>query len=192
MISRRVAVTLWLLACSIASVAANDGEKLLAELMDRARANASIAGTFTQKKHIEGLPLALESSGVFSYSSEAGVTWHTTTPLDSMLHISATGLRYDGGEAVPGSSVLAETLLGIFSGDLSNLARYFATEVSGEALDWQVRLLPRSAAVADQVATITMSGAHFTRHISIIAANGDTTEISLQTEPDNGAENARQ
>lgn len=179
-----LALLMLALACPVAAADAD----LLSLLASRARQNETVAGSFTQKKNIEGLPLALESAGLFSYSRQEGVVWHTTTPLDSVLKISDAGLRYDNDVPVPGSSVLAETLLGIFTGDLSQLARYFTTEVSGKPLAWKIVLAPQSATVAEQVKKITMTGAHFTQHITIIEASGDSTKISLQVQQENGVE----
>ncbi|MGI9287729.1 MAG: LolA family protein [Pseudomonadales bacterium] len=169
-------------------VTAAADDDLLAELANRAGENENVAGSFTQQKNIQGLPLALESAGSFNYSKREGVIWHTTSPLDSVLNISAAGLRYDNGEPVQGSSILAEMLLGVFTGDLSQLTQYFTIEVSGKPLAWRIVLAPQSATVAEQVKQITMTGAHFTQRITIIEASGDTTEISLQVQQDNDAE----
>ncbi len=174
---------------SVASpLAAASDDDLLAQLADRARANETVGGSFTQKKNIAGLPLPLQSAGLFNYSKQEGVVWRTTEPLQSVLNISTAGLRFDNGAAVPGSSVLAETLLGIFTGDLSNLAQYFSTEVSGEPADWKIVLTPQSKMVAEQVTQITMTGADFTEHITIDEAGGDATEIALQVDQQNNSE----
>lgn len=172
-------------ACSF-TVAADEG--LLAELAKRAGTYANVTGNFTQTKNVSGLPLPLDSAGTFNYSKANGVVWRTTQPLQSLLEISTAGLRFDNDAAVPGSSVLAETLLGIFTGDLSNLAQYFSTEVSGKPTDWKIVLAPQSATVAEQVTQITMTGARFTEHILIEEANGDSTEIALQVEQKENSE----
>ncbi len=179
-------ILLFAFACQIAAAA--DGD-LLAKLAEKARANENVTGIFTQTKNMASLPLPLESAGTFNYSKQEGVIWRTTEPLQSVLNISAAGLRFDNGAAVPGSSVLAETLLGIFTGDLSNLAQYFSTEVSGKLEDWKIVLAPQSKTVAEQVTKITMTGAHFTEHITIEEAGGDSTDIVLQVEQDENSEN---
>ena len=171
--------------CSMTAVA---DDALLAELAKRARANDNVAGSFSQLKNIAGLPLPLESAGTFNYSKAGGVVWRTTEPLQSVLNISTAGLHFDNGTAMPGSSVLAETLLGIFTGNLSNLAQYFSTEVSGEPTDWKIILTPQSKTVAEQVSRITMTGAHFTEHIAIEEASGDATDITLQVEQEESSE----
>ena len=178
-----------ILLISVASTltAASDDD-LLTQLAERARANATVTGSFTQQKNIAGLPLPLESAGLFNYSKQEGVVWRTTEPLQSVLNISAAGLRFDNNKAVPGSSVLAETLLGIFTGDLSNLAQYFSTDVSGKPADWKIVLTPQSETVAEQVTQITMTGADFTEHIAIQEASGDSTDITLQVKQEESSD----
>ncbi len=155
-------------------------DKLLFELSHSAQQITAMSGSFIQDKQVKGIPFALRSSGEFEYLKESGVVMRTLQPLASILEITASGVRYEHSEDVlPGSDMLAETLLGVFTGDLSGLAQYFELQATGTVEQWTIALIPLSEVIAGQVKTLTVSGGAFTERVEIVDGLGDVTTLSL-------------
>ena len=144
-----------------------------------------IEGTFLQKRFISVLSVPLESSGLFTFGKESGVAWHTLEPIESLLQIDLqhgvlAGATADQLQQVTSSQVVADIFLGVLSGELERLAGLFSvTELPAED-GWRLQLTPHTSQLADQIASILVSGDEFVETVVLQEGNGDRTEIVLQ------------
>lgn len=161
----------------------------LAILESRMGNIGEIRGNFTQVQHLAALSQPLQSSGDFYYSPTEGLVWQTLQPIETTLKITpdfALHTQNANGELEKNRApeILSRLFLGIFSGDTSVLAElFYAEEIHTEKeprnSGWQLRLIPRTKALADQVASITLGGDRLIETVYFIQGNGDKREISL-------------
>jgi hypothetical protein len=135
-------------------------------------------GVFTQERQVKGLPIALVSKGKFNYDAGKGLEWRTLHPVSSELNISRDGLRQQG-KLLAGSEVIAQALLGVFSGDFTELETFFSLSLEGNIEQWRVNMMPKSQQVATIIQSIKLSGDSSSREITIRNANGDITRIDV-------------
>jgi len=136
--------------------------------------------TFSQTRRIEQLPLPLLSSGALEYRQGGGVKWHTQKPIDSMLRISSAGQMFNNGVEVSGTSILAELLLDLFSGDWHSLQEHFTINIRGALSAWEMTLTPRSKAMASQISSVSLAGSGYIERLVMQEVSGDSTDISFQ------------
>lgn len=135
-------------------------------------------GSFTQRRQVQGLPIPLQSSGVFSYSEASGLHWETQKPVQNLLQVDQAGLRQQGNY-VAGSDIMAQSLLGLFSGDMRELTRYFEVSVTGDIDAWQASLRPLNPQVEAIIRSLELRATADVRHLSIKDGNGDSTDIEM-------------
>lgn len=155
------------------------GDDLLNELSVRSAQLHAASGSFRQKRSIQQLPVALNSSGTFRYSSSEGINWRTLKPVESALSISEQGLVIDGRDQPLDSTLFARLILKIFLGDVSALKEYFLIDAAGNSESWIIQLSPATEAVALQYESIQITGAEFTESLLLKEASGDSTQIDF-------------
>ncbi|MBQ0711642.1 MAG: outer membrane lipoprotein carrier protein LolA [Porticoccus sp.] len=159
------------------------GNGLQAEVASRVQAVKSLSGSFKQQRSISVLPLLLLSEGSFEYTRANGMIWQTMAPVESIVTITSSGIDVgDGSSQTVGSAHVAAALLGVFSGRFDLLKEQFTIDAKGDAAEWQLELRPKSALVAEQIVSISISGRQAIDTVVVSEANGDTSSISLVTE----------
>lgn len=162
-----------------------------------------LEGEFEQIRHVAVLAVPLHSSGIFRYQRAEGIVWRTTEPLTSEVRITPEDgvvAIDDAGhpQLIPASEIVAGVFLGIFSGDLDQLAEFFIVEAipseggqqpsEDEPLaddsDWTLLLTPRLPALASQVSRITVAGSAQVERVHIHETNGDRSELVLRLRSD--------
>jgi hypothetical protein len=143
-----------------------------------------IDGEFSQQRFIAVLSVPLQSSGVFSYDREQGVTWQTLKPIASLVKIDPkqgvlTGQSEQDLQAVTSSQVVGDIFIGLFSGDLTRLTGMFHATEQSTANGWELLLEPRDPQVAEHIASIQVRGGEHVETIVLREGNGDRSEISL-------------
>jgi len=149
-----------------------------------------VSGKFTQSKKIKIITQPLVSSGAFVLAKGKGLLWHTEKPFDATLRITQAGIaELDHGkvntlvstQAQPGMQQVGELLFAVFSGDLKALGAHFTFDAiqAPPGAPWSAVLRPRDPQVAKFVTSIALRGQKTMHGLTLVEANGDTTEIAF-------------
>lgn len=154
------------------------------------RLHAPLAsGEFSQVKHIGGLPLPLQSSGIFVVEN-GQLRWLTLLPFESELRISVTEVAQweqdrkvwaADAQAQPMVATLAKLMLALVAGDASALAQLFQL-TQFEVIDekcWALTLRPLDSVLAAHLTEVQARGCEYLAQLSFGEAGGDTTLIQL-------------
>lgn len=135
--------------------------------------------TFTQTKHIQGLPVPLQSSGYLVLEGE-DLLWHTTKPLDSKLLINPAGVSQWQEQqfvAVGGSEFVGQLMLAVLKQQDQFIAEHFAiSELSKEQC---ITLTPTQAPLNTLFLHITLCGQGVLQKIELQEVNENNTVIHL-------------
>ncbi|MBR0032180.1 MAG: outer membrane lipoprotein carrier protein LolA [Treponema sp.] len=126
------------------------------------------SGDFSQEKTAPNLKRPLKSSGTFIFC-DTGILWKTVKPFpstmavtkDSLIMTAANGTKTvtDGSSNEVFKSV-AQTLTSLFSGDRSELEKYFViSEYKSSGAEWSVSLAPKDRTISQALTKILLSGA---------------------------------
>ena len=156
------------------------GETSLDDVLYSITSHKVTSGDFTQEKTAPNLKRALKSSGTFIFS-DSGIVWNTLKPFpstmavtkDSLIMTAANGTKTvtDGSTNEVFKSV-AQTLTSLFSGDRTELEKYFVIsnyKASGD--EWSVELAPKDRTISQALSQIVLSG----------AANGKKSALDKMT-----------
>ena len=155
------------------------------------------AGTFEQRKRVQGFKRPLTSSGTYLVTRGRGVRWTTLQPFQSELTVTASDITStQGGAQVyhldartePGVRVVTELLLSLLGGDLEGLQRSFTVEGEVAAGRWTLALTPRVGALQRLFQRVWLQGDRSVRTVRLLEVGGDETTIQLTpAAPDGGA-----
>lgn len=146
-----------------------------------------LCGRFDQTKHLAGMKKPLASNGRFCVVAGKGILWRTLKPFPNTMRVTRDEIvNYQGDRVAmrldaqqePTVRMINGVLFSLLGGDLGQLESLF--EVDG-AVDkqWKVTLKARSPALAKAIGTISLDGDAYVRHIQILEASGDKTEIAF-------------
>ena len=134
---------------------------------------------FSQRKQLQGLPVALQSSGYIELQQNE-LLWHTKVPVDSQLKITAAGVSQWQNrqyQAVAGSEFVGQLMLAVLQQQQAFIAEYFSlSETSVEC----VQLQPSQAPLNTLFGRIELCGKQQLQQISLYELNGNQTDIYLQ------------
>lgn len=134
---------------------------------------------FSQRKQLQGLPVALQSRGYIELKQDE-LLWHTTSPVDSQLKITAAGVsqwQEQQYQAVAGSEFVGQLMLAVLQQQQSFIAEYFSlSETSTDC----VQLQPSQAPLNSLFDSIELCGKQQLQQISLFELNGNQTDILLQ------------
>ena len=134
---------------------------------------------FNQSKQLQGLPVALKSSGYIQL--EAGqLLWHTTAPVDSKLLVSPAGVsqwQQQQYVAVAGSEFVGQLMLAVLQQQHQFINAHFA--LSDADNDCQM-LHPLQAPLSNLFVQIRLCGETTLQQIVLQESNGNSTTIDLQ------------
>ena len=136
---------------------------------------------FTQLKQLQGLPVPLRSSGTIELTDNE-MLWHTTTPVDSKLLITAAGVsqwQQQQFVAVAGSEFVGQLMLAVLQQQHQFINTHFA--LSDADNDCQV-LHPLQAPLSNLFVQIRLCGEATLQQIVLQESNGNSTTIDLQPE----------
>ncbi|WNO59539.1 outer membrane lipoprotein carrier protein LolA [Rheinheimera sp. MMS21-TC3] len=136
---------------------------------------------FLQVKNLQGLPVPLRSSGYLEIAPQQ-MLWHTTTPVESKLLISTTGVsQWQQQEyvAVAGSEFVGQLMLAVLQQDSDFIQQQFYLTVSPESC---TELQPKQAPLNQIFSQLILCGANQLKSLTLLEVNGNSTIISLQTE----------
>jgi outer membrane lipoprotein-sorting protein len=167
-----------------------DNTHFLHQLEQQNSAIQLISGTFTQAKTLSILPAPLFSSGSFVFQPNTGLQWNTVAPIKSSLVLNQQGVQLNGKVATQpnaqvnntGQATVTALFLAVIGGDLNQLRNYFDIKpVSTDIQNWRLQLTPKTKQLAAHIKQITIHGASNTERLVIFEANGDKTDIQLDT-----------
>ena len=177
---KRLLTTLMLM-CLAAQAWAFD----LQQLSEQLSRPAAIEGRFIQEKHLRALPQPLTSTGRFVLARDFGLLWLLEAPLKQDYRITTNGIarrEAQGWQMLPGKSAGAEQnrlFLAVLQGDSSGLQRDFELQLSGDAQNWKLTLLPRSLLLQQIFRQINIDGGELVRQIELLEAQGDRTVLKM-------------
>ncbi len=187
-------LTAWRTALVAAVLALGAGSARGAEpdLLDALRAqlgrHALVRAEFTQEKRVQGMSKPLLSEGRLVFSRAHGVLWQIERPYRAsyaltgthMIETAADGTRRVMAAAeLPGMAEVSRVFRAVLGADLAVLTAQFRIEATGAPARWQLRLTPRSDALAKAVTVIVLAGGEFLERIEIDETAGDRAVIRL-------------
>jgi len=183
---RRLILTLCFALASFTASAADD---LLKSVRSRLADAPVVRGEFVQLRELSGVKKPLRAEGDFVVVRGRGVIWRTAKPFPQTMRVTATEILQRDGENTlmrlsadkePVVSTIGRTLSGLFAGDLDQLTRFFNAEGSVDGPRWQLKLVPKDAAVARLIGEIHVDGARTVEHVRLDAPSGDVTKIEMR------------
>jgi len=145
-----------------------------------------IHGGFIQEKHLRSLPQPLTSKGNFVLAKDFGLLWLLDTPLKQDYRITAAGIARREADNIwqtlPGKSAGAEQnrlFLAVLQGDSSGLQRDFELQVTGDAQNWHLTLVPRSMLLKQIFKQINIDGGALVQRIELLETQGDSTLLKM-------------
>ncbi|MBU1308126.1 MAG: outer membrane lipoprotein carrier protein LolA [Gammaproteobacteria bacterium] len=132
---------------------------------------------FKQTKQLQGLPVALKSSGYIQLAAEQ-LLWHTTTPVDSKLQVSPAGVsqwQQQQYVAVSGSEFVGQLMLAILQQQHQFIRSHFALSDD----DGCQLLQPLQAPLNTLFVQIRLCGDSTLQQIVLHETNGNSTTIDL-------------
>lgn len=132
---------------------------------------------FNQTKQLQGLPVALKSSGYIQLEAEQ-LLWHTTTPVDSKLQVSPAGVsqwQQQQYVAVAGSEFVGQLMLAVLQQQHQFISSHFALSDD----DGCQLLQPLQAPLNTLFVQIRLCGDSTLQQIVLQETNGNSTTIEL-------------
>jgi hypothetical protein len=160
--------------------------------------HAVVRAEFTQSKQVAALKRPLVTSGHLVFSRRHGVLWQIEQPYrisyvlgeEHIIEITADGTRRERGlREVPGLAQVGRVFRAMLGANTATLRELFEVSVQGSPDQWEIELKPRQAQLAQFLASLHLSGAHFVESIRISEASGDTTQIRFRNTQGAGAPN---
>jgi hypothetical protein len=188
-----LALACWLCATGARALAANpdtptESDPGLASLLRRFSALPGLSARFRETKHLELLREPLASSGVLHFAPPDRLVRRMEEPVPSTLLVvgDTVTIRDAGGGwsadlgVHPAVRSFVDGFRLILRGDLAALHEAYAVEFEASGGDpggdWRIRLVPRSEALRQVVASITLGGrGAVVRELRVVEANGDET-----------------
>lgn len=180
----------WLGAVSVVAAAAAAPDETLVKLQQRVSQVPVLRGEFSQEKQLHGFRNPLRSQGEFVVARGRGVIWSTLRPFPSTLVLTGERVlsqQADGSRRVeldarqqPTLRAVNTMLMALVSGDAKALSERF--ELDPELLEgdrWQLRMVPRTAALAKAFRQIQLEGDRHVRRVTIEEASGDRSILDF-------------
>ncbi|MCW5633300.1 MAG: outer membrane lipoprotein carrier protein LolA [Rubrivivax sp.] len=133
---------------------------------------------FTEERFVTGFDGPLRASGTLAFTAPDRFVRQTLEPRRERMEVAGNQVRLERGgrvrqlslDAVPELAALIEGLRGTLTGNAALLRRHFDLSLTGAARLWTLTLVPRDAALAQQV-----------RQLQIVGTGGElrTVELSL-------------
>jgi hypothetical protein len=167
-----------------ARAAADDLERLMALLAQRARGHV----TFAEEDHLAILDRPVKSSGELLYERPDRLEKRTLVPHPASLLLDHGSLTIQYGRRrrvlalrdYPQIAPLVESLRSTLAGDRSALAQVFQITFTGSLERWTLSLVPLDAKLRSAVQRIRIEGAQDDLHVvDILQADGDQSVMTL-------------
>jgi len=186
MTARRMVVCAAALAVAIhaGSCLALDPAQVLAGLARVERSEAS----FEETRHVAALAAPLVRRGRLTYTRPSELEMVVETPLQERVRIVGGVMTMEGRNGtrevrladLPLVAAWIEGMRATLAGDAAALARYFVVHASGDAVSWQLDLIPRTTDLAAVISHVVIAGnASRIGRIEVFEASGDRNVMVL-------------
>jgi len=138
--------------------------------------------SFEETRHVAALAAPLVRRGRLIYTRPAELEMVVEAPVQERVRIvggvmtieARNGTRQLRLADLPPVAAWIEGMRAALAGDAAALARYFVVHASGDAVSWQLVLIPRTAELATVVSRVVIAGAASRiGRIEVFEASGD-------------------
>ena len=143
---------------------------------------------FTERKHIALLDAPVESSGLLRYVAPDRLERITQHPVKEAMRLDGDLLvlerdgrtRTAAAAQFPAVAALVGSLRDVLAGNAEALRRLFKVVVQGDAVRWQIDLLPSDSDMAKLVSRVTLRGGEDRlEEVETLQADGDRSVMTL-------------
>lgn len=161
----------------------------LDQLMQSLAKNRQGRASFVEKKTVAVLDRPVESSGELLYIAPSRLEKKTIKPKAESVILDGDTLTIERGnkkhtlqlQDYPEVAGLIDSIRGTLAGDRKALERFFKLDLSGDAKQWTLVLLPHDERVAQTVQMIRITGRRDdVRAIDILHTNGDRSSMTIE------------
>lgn len=155
------------------------------ELAQALQQPAQVQGAFTQQRFVKSLAKPMTTQGRFVLVPKRGLLWHMHKPFDSRLRVRADGIRQWNGSQWTAQGKAAQQnrqirlFLDLLGGNTAGLEQQFTLKASGNAHNWKLELLPKTALMQQVFTRIELGGDTLVRRIELHERQGDRTLIQF-------------
>jgi len=184
-------ITIFLFAYAAQAQSAGDAQVHQAQI-DQVIARLSkmpiVLAQLEQKKQLQGFAKPLRSQGHIIFWKGQGVHIAIEKPFFNAITITPKGII---NWLADGTGIVAQeqsgiiqkeinkTLLSFLSADTQTIEHTFAATWTFEQTHWQLMLKPKLDMIAQHLREVTISGGEFMDQLSVVATNGDLTELTF-------------
>lgn len=183
----------WTLALACAAMPAAGAWAFdMNELMSLLAQRKSSEARFTEQRFVRGIDGPLQASGTLSFVPPDKLVRRTLSPRPESMSVEGNALVLQRGgrtrsmtlDSMPELLGLVEAMRGTLSGNAPQLQRYFRSDLTGDAKNWTMNLVPLERALASQVRDLRISGqGGEVREIEMEFVGGDRSVMSIVPEP---------
>lgn len=163
-------------------------EEQVAKVLKQVNDIRFMEGQFIQQKKITGIDYPLKTQGQFMFWKGQGLYLVTEKPFFNAMTITGSGMivwQADGSGALAQeqSGIIQrevnKTLLAFFSADIAAIEQRFNVEWRFDKEQWQLSLTPKLEVIQKNMRVAIIRGSQFMNELSVIAGNGDQTDLSF-------------
>lgn len=179
----RRALVLMLFMCGAVSLATQETDPVLDDILARITGEGIVRGDFVQTKTIQRISRTLRSTGTFTISRDDGIIWNTAKPFPlvmvvgpaGMTQITAQGDRtFFGAEENPVFAHFSQAIQAVFSGNRDMLYDRFQVTADTDNLpSWHIVLRPKDGTIRSIIDKIELSGDTTLNNIVVHEPSGD-------------------
>jgi len=146
--------------------------------------------SFEETRHVAALAAPLLRRGRLIYTRPSELEMVVEAPVQERVRIvggvmtieARNGTRQLRLADLPPVAAWIEGMRAALAGDAAALARYFVVHASGDAVSWQLDLIPRTAELATVVSRVVIAGAASRiGRIEVFEASGDRSVMVLSS-----------
>ena len=180
---------LLLLLCLTHPVLAADWT--LEQLMSGFAAQSTSEKRFVEKKTMSVLREPLQLSGTLSYAAPSHLEKRILIPSEERYVVDGNTLLVENKsrnlsrsfslQSYPAIWAFVESFRATLAGDAATLRRFYALQLSGDKLKWELALTPQQADMARMVSAIHIKGhANQITQIAIDETSGDRSVMTIE------------
>ena len=169
----------------------NEDLNLLVELLPK---HCAFTGDFHQKRFVRSLPAPVISQGSFFFSCQAGLIWHTQSPINESLVYVENGDSFQIRPKQPPQklkgrfhSYLSYFLLNLLAVEIDYLVENFSIESNLDSLaradnkeGLSIVLRPLSKSIKRAIRSIVLTKWNEDTQLSITNTSGETTQVTIE------------
>ena len=164
-------------------------EKTLSAIAAQMEKHPVVVADFIQTRKMADVKRPLITKGKLVVSRQHGVLWKIEEPYriryflgeDKIIEAPAEGVRKErSAETLPGMAQVGRIFRAMLGAQAKALEEHFHVEAQGDERQWEIRLRPRQAGLAQFLSSMRISGGQYVNFIQITEAGGDSTDIRFE------------